>query len=270
MKKLFCILLFLGLIVNVSAQPYTDSLKQVVENERIDSLRFDALYNLAAYYLNRDLSQSIDFGEQAIELAQQTGSIKLEVRALELLALARFFQGNFQAAQSNWLAAIDLLVVMESEEPYSIERMRLMGDRAQQYNNVGATFKNLGEYDKAIEYFQENLIIQERMGNLVLMARSKANIANVYYAFGLDYEKVLEYYSESLVHLNEFLLEHPEDEQGRQILAQIYMNIGITYKEINVWVFVIIWPILTLILIAVVYIQQVHIRRLTKGGEEKK
>lgn len=39
---------------------------------------------------------------------------------------------------------------------------------------------------------------------------------------------------------------------------------GITYKEINVWVFVIIWPVLTLILIAVVYIQQVRIRQLKK------
>jgi hypothetical protein len=39
---------------------------------------------------------------------------------------------------------------------------------------------------------------------------------------------------------------------------------GITYKEINVWVFVIIWPILTLALIALVAAQQVRIRRLLK------
>ena len=39
---------------------------------------------------------------------------------------------------------------------------------------------------------------------------------------------------------------------------------GITYKEINVWVFVIIWPILTLILVAIVIWQQVRIRRLEK------
>jgi hypothetical protein len=45
---------------------------------------------------------------------------------------------------------------------------------------------------------------------------------------------------------------------------------GITYKEINVWVFVIIWPILTLTLIALVIIQQVHIRRLQKMLQETK
>jgi uncharacterized protein (DUF983 family) len=43
---------------------------------------------------------------------------------------------------------------------------------------------------------------------------------------------------------------------------------GITYKEINVWVFVIIWPILTLILTALVIMQQVRIRRLQKTLED--
>ena len=39
---------------------------------------------------------------------------------------------------------------------------------------------------------------------------------------------------------------------------------GITYKEINVWVFVIIWPILTMILIGVVLMQQRRIHQLSK------
>ena len=40
--------------------------------------------------------------------------------------------------------------------------------------------------------------------------------------------------------------------------------LGITYTEINVWVFVIIWPTLTLLLIAVIVTQQRKIRRLSK------
>lgn len=39
---------------------------------------------------------------------------------------------------------------------------------------------------------------------------------------------------------------------------------GITYKEINVWVFVIIWPILTIILLGVIVIQQRRIRQLSQ------
>ena len=40
---------------------------------------------------------------------------------------------------------------------------------------------------------------------------------------------------------------------------------GITYKEINVWVFVIIWPLLTLLLIGIIVMQYRTIRRLSKG-----
>ena len=39
---------------------------------------------------------------------------------------------------------------------------------------------------------------------------------------------------------------------------------GITYKEINVWVFVIIWPILTIVLVAIIAWQRQRIQQLSK------
>lgn len=40
--------------------------------------------------------------------------------------------------------------------------------------------------------------------------------------------------------------------------------LGITYKEINVWVFVIIWPILTMTLVGIIVMQRRIIRKLQK------
>lgn len=40
--------------------------------------------------------------------------------------------------------------------------------------------------------------------------------------------------------------------------------VGITYKEINVWVFVIIWPILTMVLITIIVRQRQRIQQLSK------
>jgi hypothetical protein len=40
--------------------------------------------------------------------------------------------------------------------------------------------------------------------------------------------------------------------------------LGITYKEINVWVFVIIWPFLTMTLISIIVLQQRTIRNFSK------
>ena len=39
---------------------------------------------------------------------------------------------------------------------------------------------------------------------------------------------------------------------------------GVTYKEINVWVFVILWPILTVILIGIIVMQQRKICQISK------
>jgi hypothetical protein len=41
--------------------------------------------------------------------------------------------------------------------------------------------------------------------------------------------------------------------------------LGITYKEINIWIFVIIWPILTIGLIGIIVVQHRRIRKLSKG-----
>jgi len=39
---------------------------------------------------------------------------------------------------------------------------------------------------------------------------------------------------------------------------------SITYKEINVWIFVIIWPILTIVLVSIIVVQHRMIRKLSK------
>jgi hypothetical protein len=41
--------------------------------------------------------------------------------------------------------------------------------------------------------------------------------------------------------------------------------LGSTYKEINVWIFVIVWPLLTMALISIIVLQQRTIRNLLKG-----
>jgi hypothetical protein len=44
--------------------------------------------------------------------------------------------------------------------------------------------------------------------------------------------------------------------------------LGMTYKAINVWIFVVIWPVFTLALVVVVVRQQLKIRKLLKLLDE--
>jgi Flp pilus assembly protein TadB len=45
------------------------------------------------------------------------------------------------------------------------------------------------------------------------------------------------------------------------VLVVLAEWLGITYEEINVWIFVIIWPLLTIALIVLTFVQQRKIRR---------
>jgi hypothetical protein len=46
------------------------------------------------------------------------------------------------------------------------------------------------------------------------------------------------------------------------LLVFLANQLGMTYEAINVWIFVIIWPIFTLALIILMILQQLKIRRL--------
>jgi hypothetical protein len=52
-----------------------------------------------------------------------------------------------------------------------------------------------------------------------------------------------------------------------QVLLDSASLLGITYKEINVWLFVILWPLFTLALIAIIAIQQ---RKIRQPGSDQK
>jgi len=54
-----------------------------------------------------------------------------------------------------------------------------------------------------------------------------------------------------------------------EVLVYFAGVFGITYKEINVWVFVIIWPVVTLVLVIWLLVQHKLIRRLENLLAEK-
>ena len=52
------------------------------------------------------------------------------------------------------------------------------------------------------------------------------------------------------------------------VLVYLAQLLGMTYKEINVWIFVILWPLLTILLIAIIVAQQTRIRKLIRRERE--
>ena len=54
------------------------------------------------------------------------------------------------------------------------------------------------------------------------------------------------------------------------LLVFLANQLGMTYKAINVLIFVVIWPALTLLLIAIVILQQLKIRRLRRDVDTRR
>jgi hypothetical protein len=53
------------------------------------------------------------------------------------------------------------------------------------------------------------------------------------------------------------------------VLVDWAAALGITYKEINVWLFVILWPLLTAGMAAVLFVQRHRIRKLERALNER-
>jgi tetratricopeptide (TPR) repeat protein len=107
-------------------------------------------------------------------------------------------------------------------------RERVLGtehpDTATSYNNIGVTYKSMGDYPKALEFYLKDLVICERVlgTNHPHTATSCNNIGNTYDSMG-DYPKALKFYLKSLA-IRERVLgtDHPDT-------ADSYNNIGLTY-----------------------------------------
>merc|ERR1711991_325923 len=99
---------------------------------------------------------------------------------------------------------------------------------AQTYNNLGIVYKSLGEYEKAITYFDKDLqITKDKLGeNHVDVAASYNNLGNVYKSLG-EYQKAITYYDKALQKYKDQLGENHVD------VAMSYNNLGIVYKSLG-------------------------------------
>ncbi|MFM6738492.1 MAG: tetratricopeptide repeat protein, partial [Microcystis panniformis] len=109
----------------------------------------------------------------------------------------------------------------------SLAIFREIGDRggeAKSYGNLGNAYGSLGEYQKAIEFNQQSLAIEREIGDRGGEAKSYNNLGNVYYSLG-EYQKAIEFHQQSLAILREI-----GDRRGE---ANAWFNLGVTYDKLK-------------------------------------
>ncbi|MCA2716909.1 MAG: tetratricopeptide repeat protein [Microcystis sp. M169S2] len=116
----------------------------------------------------------------------------------------------------------------------SLAITREIGDRrgeAASYNNLGNVYNSLGEYQKAIEFHQQSLAIEREIGDRGGEAKSYGNLGNVYNSLG-EYQKAIEFYQQSLAILRE-IGDRGGEAYSYNNLGNVYYSLGEYQKAIE-------------------------------------
>jgi tetratricopeptide (TPR) repeat protein len=92
------------------------------------------------------------------------------------------------------------------------------------YYDLGSIVCRLGEWDKAIEYYEKDLEIFKKLGDLHGIAQTYNNLGLVYDSKG-EWDKAIEYYEKSL--------EIKEKLGDKLNLMNVYNNLALWYEKMN-------------------------------------
>lgn len=167
-----------------------------------------------------DYQTALDWSQKGLELVDSTADhTDLKVRLITSVGNILIAQGNYPKAIEQFARAQDLYF------------RKKLGDKrllSNIYNSYGIAYKNNGQQDRALAYFQKSLHIDRRIlpAEHPNLAQTNNNIAISYYYQG-DYQRSLEYFKNSVNVLIRFL--------GKNHLrvARGYNNIGIVYSELG-------------------------------------
>ncbi len=190
-----------------------DSLKAELSRSN-ESNRFDVLWELAYELFDVDNPRALIYAKQAHDYAvNETGD------SLEIVKSGRIL-GQILRRVGDVDESIQILEsVLETSKRKNFERETklILNSLA-----IAHTFK--AEYDKALEFNFQSLVIREREGDKKQISISLNNIGLVYYKLG-NFELALDYYLQSLKAKKE-----SNDIFG---LDQVLVNVGLCYNLLS-------------------------------------
>ncbi|MBI9036297.1 MAG: tetratricopeptide repeat protein [Bacteroidales bacterium] len=175
-----------------------DSLLMRLQYVEDDSCRLTFLCGLSDYYLDKDLSKSLDYSYQALELAGKMGYASQ-------VAFIQFKRGELFLNLGDYDEASKQL--LQSLKNY--ESSNNSGVLYKVYNNIGVMCDRIADFDKALDYYFKALdvyneqlskgeaegflnlhTLYNNIGN-IYFSRSEISIAHEYYQKALELSKSL-------------------------------------------------------------------------------
>lgn len=189
-----------------------------IQEARKDSLGMAAIFtNIGnAYKDQNNLNTALEYYGKATNIYEKKGKQNTIAYVNTLIS-----EGAALEAKQDFTKALDYYLRVE-EIATAIAYQEGLGDA---YNNMGNVYKESNrQYDKALTYYQEALMIREKLGDAYFTATTLANIGTVYHSLKNNKE-ALNYGLKSLALAKEIgALDLEKDAEG--LLAETYEELG--------------------------------------------
>ncbi|MBN4062110.1 tetratricopeptide repeat protein [Bacteroidales bacterium AH-315-I05] len=184
MKTIILFIVAISHCYSISGSQNTvDSLEGVLLTEPSEDVKLGIYAHLADLEENNKPDKAIAYAEKALEIAQSIGEQSYNSRLRNAIGNAYFYKGDFSEARKHYQHDL------KSEDS---------GERATAMGNVGLTYMNTGEYQPALEHFQQALSLYENEKDIEGQASQLNNISTISFYMS-QYDKCIEYGEQALV-----------------------------------------------------------------------
>lgn len=233
-------------IGNAQDNTLIDSLNNIINESKNDTVRVKAYINIGDIYEYVIPDSAIFYYNKSLKLAEQINFQKYIGISLSYIGNVKYSQGYYDIAIDYYLKSLkiydeidytrgmsscynnigniyyyqrsyDLALDYYKNSMKIFEEIDDKKELSGSYNNIGGVYRNLKDYEKAIEFYSKSLNIREELGDIKGMSSSYNNIGIVYIIQG-KYDKALEYYHKSMK-----IFEELNNKSG---IAEVTLNIA--------------------------------------------
>jgi len=178
-------ILFIFLFQQIFAQtPKIDSLLNVVENSN-GKTKIIALSDVSKYMYNQNQDKGIEYGNQALQLAETEKMPELKCRIYNSIGLNYYVKAEYKTARSYFEKALkESLYYNDSNEV------------GMSYNRMGLIYEIAGDYDSALVVFKKEFEIYKKINKIENIGNTSENIATIHYHRG-ELKSALTYFIEA-------------------------------------------------------------------------
>lgn len=215
---LFGLLFLLGL--NCLAEPIspiTDSLEQVLQQSKPDTNRVNTLVKLAQNYFFNNVEKSLEYNQDALNLAQKIGFEKGVSDAYRNKGIIYFIGSNYDSALVYYEKSLEISQKIQHERGILLTS-----------TNLGIIYHNKGDYEKALSYYESVLQIVERNEDKKLIGSVCNNIGVVHEEQGELYQ-ALKYFLKSI----ESYESMENSSEFKREISHTTSNIGLIYQRME-------------------------------------